>query len=257
MKGDPYHAVYLSAEAIATYSLDANSSLFLGLKDNVSYFAIEIKSRKTANGIAKDAGAEMFVLRDIFTLLDIPTFSILALARKMAMWHMRTTYCGVCAHETEAKEGGHMRICPRCKQQYFPSMAPAVITVITYGDKILLANNANWPERKRYAIIAGFVESGESAEEAVAREAMEEVGVKVKNVRYWGTQSFLLTDSFMIGCSAEAEIPDLVVDEKELTDALWLSKEEILQKKESGEMLFPMNGTIAHRMISEWLGEEL
>ena len=177
----------------------------------------------------------------------------------MTYWHRRHRYCGVCGATTKITRGGHVRMCTNesCKTEHFPRTDPAVIMLVHHGDKCLLGRGKHFP-RGMHSTLAGFVEPGESFEDAVAREVYEEVKVKVKDVIYRSSQPWPFPASVMIGFHAEAESMDFSVNESELESARWLSREELRPENmpKDGSFFMPRRDSIARRLIEEWLGHE-
>ena len=179
--------------------------------------------------------------------------ALLAYAKGLAHWHARHRFCGVCGEGTEAKDAGHVRVCtgPDCATQHFPRTDPAVIMLVTDGDRCLLGHNKRFPERI-YSTLAGFVEPGESLEEAVAREVLEETGVRVGRVQYHSSQPWPFPASIMLGFHAEAESEAITVQAAELVDARWFSRAEIANFEQLGLRL-PRPDSIARRLVEHWL----
>lgn len=138
----------------------------------------------------------------------------------------RNKFCGVCGEKTQKDNVEDCYVCCNCNEKFFPSVFPAIIVSVNKDDKILLAHNVNFPDNL-YSVIAGFVDQGESLEECVAREVFEEVGLKVKNIKYKGSQFWSFTTSLMIGFSAEYESGEIKVDGKEINNAAWFKKDEL------------------------------
>ncbi len=183
---------------------------------------------------------------------------VLAFTRAMSNWHSTHRYCGTCGAPTEPLEAGWLRRCTleTCGRQHFPRTDPAVIMRVTHGDRIiLLGRQAAWPERW-YSVLAGFVEPGESLEDAVCREVLEEVGLVVSNVRYDGSQPWPFPQSLMLGFSAEADTDKIVCDSEELEDARWFSREEIEAGHESGQLRLSPKVSISRHLIDQWLGSQ-
>ena len=147
---------------------------------------------------------------------------------QLSRWEQARAYCGRCGSQTERSQIERAMVCPKCGQIEYPKICPATITAITSGDKLLMARNRNSPPG-RYGLIAGFCEIGETFEETVKREALEEVGIKVKNVRYFKNQPWGFSDSQMIGFFAELDGDDetLCLQERELAEAHWFTPEEV------------------------------
>ncbi len=142
-------------------------------------------------------------------------------------WEQSRRYCGRCGTKTQPSQAERARVCPGCGLIEYPKICPAVIVAISDGDKLLMARGVN-SKTGNYALIAGFVEIGESFEQAVHREVMEEVGIKVKNVRYYKSQPWGFSDSIMIGFTAELDgSPALRLQESEIADAKWVPREQV------------------------------
>ena len=189
-------------------------------------------------------------LRPLAPLLDAEQAGLLAYARALALWRARQRYCGACGSPTVASHAGHCLLCsdPSCAQQYFPRIDPAIIVLVSDGERALLGRQASWPAR-RVSTIAGFVEPGESLEDAVVREVAEETGVLVTNVRYDSSQPWPFPSSLMLGFFASAAPGSIVRVSGELEDARWYTREEIT----SGQALAPPTQSISWRLIETWL----
>ena len=197
-------------------------------------------------------------LREAAALLNDRDAGLFTHAVALANWHASHTHCPRCGTPTVTVAAGHAQRCPADGSEHFPRIDPAVIMLVTDpDDRCLLARNRRWPER-RVSILAGFVEPGESAEQAVAREVEEETAIVVTRVRYVGSQPWPMPQSLMLGFRAEAggEL-DLRVDEDEIAEAHWYSREELRGALAAREILLPPPVSIAHRLIESWYGEEL
>lgn len=180
-------------------------------------------------------------------------------AHALHHWHLRHRYCGTCGGEVEFVRAGWLGRCLRCAREHYPRTDPAIIVAVSDGTHLLLGRQASWPPR-RHSVIAGFVEPGETLEQAVVREVMEETGVRVTRCRYLGSQPWPMPTSLMIGFIADAE-PDEVQDSHELEHARWFEREEIvaaLAAEERGDtddspFLLPSRISIAHWLVREWL----
>jgi len=197
-------------------------------------------------------------LREAGQLLGDRDAGLMTHAVALANWHSVSTHCSRCGAVTEPANSGHSRHCPVDNSEHFPRLDPAVIMLVTDpADRCLLARNSRWPER-RVSILAGFVEPGESAEQAVAREVLEETGIRVGQVRYLASQPWPMPHSLMLGFSALAPGgQEIRVDEDEIAEAGWYSREDIRASMVSGTLLLPPPVSIAHRIIESWYGEEL
>ncbi len=148
-------------------------------------------------------------------------------ARQIHDWNDNFKFCGKCGRETEEKSDEHARVCPVCGLIGYPRISPAIITAVVKEDKILLARGVNFPDKKMFSVLAGFVEPGESLEECVKREVFEETGIAVENVKYFASQPWPFPDSLMIGFTAEYKSGDILVDKNELEEASWFSADRL------------------------------
>jgi len=246
-------AVFLKNKDILESSGLVDSLVFLGIYDKISYFVVDIKSDEFALSLSKKVDGSFKSIRWIVSLLSRRDCELLTLARFMIYWHSRNQYCGKCGSKTISTDAGHVRICKNqaCKESYFPSMDPAVIVLVSLGEKCLFGRQKAWPN-EMYSTLAGFVEPGETIEDAVAREIQEEVGISVDNVKYQGSQPWLFPSSLMLGFTASAKEEIITIDKTELEDARWFTREEI---KKNPEML-PGKVSIAYKLITDWMGKE-
>ena len=175
--------------------------------------------------------------------IDSPEETLcLSRAKAIVAWRSMTHYCAACGGVLKDHLGQTARYCIECGQMYFPRIEPCIITIVSRKDgKILLAKHVN-RSREMYACIAGFIEAGETAEQAVAREVMEETGYKVKNIRYYGSQSWPFPSQFMLGFTCEYDGGDMHLQEDELADAKWFERGEC--------PITPPPGSIAYRLIN-------
>nr|WP_203596078.1 NAD(+) diphosphatase [Actinomadura bangladeshensis] len=203
-------------------------------------------------------GTEPAGLRRVGALLGDRDSGLLTHAVALEHWHGTNRYCPRCGAETRVSSAGHVRVCPRDGSQHFPRVDPAVIMLVTdEADRVLLARGPQWPADRR-SILAGFVEPGESLEQAVAREVKEEVGLAVRDVHYLGSQPWPLPQSLMLGFTARADgdVP-LNPDPEEILDAGWYSRDALRTAIESGEIVAPGPLSIAAQLIMRWYGGEL
>lgn len=233
--------------------------ILLGRDGDVTYFAADLSVLEEPDAVALCGEAQFTDLRQVAAAIDPHDASLLAHARGMAHWHRRHRFCGICGSPTRASDAGHMRRCtnPACAQPHFPRTDPAVIMLVTRpgpdGGSCLLAHKAGFLPGM-YSTLAGFVEPGESLEEAVAREVMEETGVAVTDVTYRASQPWPFPASLMLGYRAVATTDTITVNPLELVDAFWFSREDIARMPETGRRL-PRPDSIALWLIDEWLEE--
>lgn len=180
-----------------------------------------------------------------------------ACARSLVDWHQRHGWCPACGGATEIFRAGWARRCPSCAAEHFPRTDPVVIMLAEYEGRALLGRSPAWPAG-RYSALAGFVEVGESIEEAVARETLEEAGVAVGDVRYVASQPWPFPSSLMIACIAQAEGDSLTLDTNELEDAIWVTRDEVraaLDEHPDARFGAPPPYAIAHTLLRAWLGD--
>jgi len=192
-------------------------------------------------------------LRAAATHFDAFQAGVGAYACALALWQRRTRFCSVCAGQLVLTRAGHAAHCPHCGADHFPRTDPAVIVVISHGDSIVLARQASWPE-KRYSLIAGFVEPGESLEDTVRREAMEEVGLPLSDCRYIASQPWPFPASLMLGFRANAPLQAPTVG-SELEDALWITAPALRAAIAGGHLLPPPRASISRLLLDDWLAQ--
>jgi NAD+ diphosphatase len=204
------------------------------------------------------SGTRPISLRQAGPLLSDRDAGLMTEAVALANWHSTHGHCPRDGAVTEPVLAGHARRCVTDGSDHFPRLDPAVIMLVTDpDDRCLLARNAMWPER-RVSILAGFVEPGESAEQAVAREVQEETGIVVGGARYVGSQPWPMPHSLMLGFRARATGSlEITVDSDEIAEARWFSRDELRACIASGEIRLPPPVSIAHRIIESWYGSEL
>ena len=194
---------------------------YLGNLDDRHCFAAEF----TGNPVP-DTELAFNDLRGLFGKLEEDLIWIAGRANQLIYWHLTHRYCGKCGHETLDKVDERAKLCPRCQHVNYPRLSPAVIVAIIKNNRILLARNRRF-KMPFYSVLAGFVEPGESLEECVRREIKEEVGITVKNVRYFGSQPWPFPDSLMIAFVADYAAGEIVVDQSEIIEAAWFSKKNL------------------------------
>ncbi|MFT4189547.1 MAG: NAD(+) diphosphatase [Aeromicrobium sp.] len=197
-------------------------------------------------------------VRVLAPLLDPDELSLAVHAVAIARWLGATPFCPRCGARTEVRKLGHSRHCPACAVEHFPRTDPAVIMLVTDDqDRALLGRHPSWPEG-RFSTLAGFVEPGESLEDAVRREVAEEVGVTVGEVGYAGSQPWPFPASLMVGFFAQATSTDITVQADEIAEAVWVTRDELRAHGEAGTLLLPPTGvSISSWLIESWLGGQI
>jgi NAD+ diphosphatase len=228
-------------------------SLFLGVDEaGRAHLAVRVEEPPDLPDGARWAG-----LRDVGAVLDDAGVGVLTTAVALIAWHINHPRCARCGSLTEVVQAGWVRHCPVCDAEHYPRTDPAVIMAVVDGeDRILLGRQASWPER-RYSTLAGFVEPGESLEDAVRREVMEEAGIVVGEVAYRGSQPWPFPSSLMLGFRGEALTTDAAADGVELALVSWWGREQLLDDVRTGRLLLPPDLSIARRLIEDWFGRPL
>jgi NAD+ diphosphatase len=253
-----------SGAAAIDERLACGEVVFLGVIDECAHFALDVPGDEApldrvrgpalaAAGIA-DAGLRFADLRQLAGRLPRRDGALLALARAMMFWHSRHRFCGVCGAPTGCEEAGHMRRCtdPGCATMHFPRTDPAVIMLVTDGERALLGRNKNFIAGM-YSTLAGFVEPGESLEDAVAREVREETAIEVAAVHYHSSQPWPFPANIMLGFYAEAASTAITVDYGELADARWFERDWLRAHQDGDDFRLPRRDSIARRLIEDWL----
>jgi NAD+ diphosphatase len=246
----PAAALLTLAEAEALVA-EAGTVAFLGLIGEQAHFAIDLSHRDEPPLLP---GARFADLRSVGALLAREEGGLLAYARGLLHWHQRHRFCGVCGSPTESREGGHLRRCtnPACMTEHYPRTDPAVIMRIEHEDRVLLGRQKQWPPGM-HSVLAGFVEPGESLEDAVRREVREEVSLATTDVRYHSSQPWPFPASIMLGFTARALDDRIVVDNHEIEQARWYTREELKASPENETFRLPRRDSIARRLVDDWI----
>ena len=229
-------------------------SIFLGLDGDIAVFALDVTEaddahigRLTGLGYFRDA-------RVAAQIVSLEHAAIIAQAKAMIDWHQRHGFCPRCGAPTKMMDAGYRRLCGKCNSEHFPRVDPVVIMLATHGDACLVGRGKQFPPGM-FSALAGFVEPGETIEEAVRRELMEEASVKVGEVTYYATQPWPFPSSLMIGCFAKAENRDVKADETELAEVRWLERRivrELIEGKQVDSVRVPPPIAIAYHLIRTW-----
>jgi NAD+ diphosphatase len=250
-KLDPLFAI-TEAAALGAW----RETVFLGLDDGRARFAAGLDP----------SHLETLKARTDLVVIDLRSIAVqglvapdhlpaLAEAKALLVWHARHRFCSVCGKASELTEGGWRRHCGACGSEHFPRTDPVVIMLVIDGDRCLLGRQARFAP-SMWSCLAGFVEPGETLEEAVRRETLEEAGVRCGRVTYFASQPWPFPMSLMIGCHAEALSRDLVIDRTELEGARWFDREaaaQLLTKQHPEGLVAPPPVAIAHHIIRAWV----
>ncbi|MDH3688200.1 MAG: NAD(+) diphosphatase [Gammaproteobacteria bacterium] len=230
--------------------------IFLGEQNGVPHFAIDLPDVGEAPPLFLQRRGCFHDLRQIGAVIDRRLAALLGYARAMASWHSRNRYCTQCGSPTLSSEAGHVRRCTNsaCYTLHFPRIDPAIIVLVVGTRGCLLGRNASWDD-KVYSAIAGFVEPGESLEDAAIREVWEETGVEIANVRYQSSQPWPFPNSIMLGFTARATHQIISLNDAELEDARWFTRRQIKEAVTAGALKLPNHISIAYRLVEDWFNK--
>ena len=220
--------------------ISPSDGLYLGSLDGQPCYAGALEPDSSFNGNFK-----LNPLRALFGSIPDTFVWIAGLGHQLLHWHLTSRYCGKCGQETNDKTDERAKICPRCRHVIYPRLSPAVIVAIVKDNRILLARNRRY-KGSFYSVLAGFVEPGETLEECVQREIQEEVGMTVKNIRYFGSQPWPFPDSLMIGFVSDYAAGEIAVDGSEIIEAAWFPRDDLPQ--------IPPKISIARQLI-DWFAQ--
>jgi NAD+ diphosphatase len=225
--------------------------VFLGLMGGKACFAPVPAEGATGPAYANPA------IWQAMTALEPGELALYGGARALVDWHARHRFCARCSAPTQIAKGGWQRNCEACSAQHFPRTDPVTIMLIEHDGQLLMGRQPRFPARV-FSALAGFVEPGETIEEAVARESFEEAGVRVRDVSYVASQPWPFPSQLMIGCHALTDDPELTIDKTELEEARWFTREELEAARAAGPegnetLVFPRSFAIAHNLVNWWL----
>jgi len=243
---------FITATALPEAILNEGNCIFLGGKQKERYFAISVSPELAEQYEAVPLRA--FINEQ--TLSD-DKYGVLGEANSLLNWHHSHRFCSRCGNESIAAYGGWRRDCPSCEALHFPRTDPVVIMLVTRGEQCLLGRSYNFAE-KHYSCLAGFIEPGETFEQAALRELWEEAGVKGGKVTYMLNQPWPFPSNLMLGVHVEAETSELTVDYNELEDAMWVDKSEVkavLNGVEGKAFTLPARIAIARDLLTSWVKE--
>ena len=248
--------VWLESERVVPH-LGSVVPVLLGRQGDIVHFAADVSHLPEPSIILGLSATHQFTdCRMAAMQMAIPETGVIAQARAQVDWHVRHRFCSVCGAHSFARKGGHVRVCPSCKAEHFPRTDPVAIMLVVDGDRCILGQPKGPLVRTGiYSALAGFVDQGESIEEAVRREIMEEAGLKVGSVRYHSSQPWPFPSSLMIGCHAQATTTDIHMDTEEMHDVRWFSRDEVLAARAGTHPSLKLPGpiAIAHHLINAWV----
>jgi NAD+ diphosphatase len=228
--------IYGFEEGVAT--LQPRATLYVGTIDASACLACEVRAEQTL-----PRGWRAFGLRTLFGQLDDASYSAAGYASQLLRWQRNSRYCPACGGPNGPLAESWGRLCPACGQIGYPPVIPAVLALIHDGERVLLAHQPGWG--RRYSIIAGFVEPGESLEDCVRREVFEEVGIEIADVTYSGSQSWPFPTQLMVGYQARYVAGELRPDQRELDDAAWFHVDALPE--------IPPPLSLSHQLIMAWV----
>lgn len=248
-----FEPAFLSGDTLPGLDPEPLLPTFLGALHGEYYFSLALDAVEEEWG-ARLAGCGRFVdLRRALNHLNADWAHLLCYARALSHWRVHARFCGRCGAPAEAREAGHMLACTgqACATPIFPRTDPAVIVLVTNGDSCLLGRQAGWPATSMSSL-AGFVEPGESLEEAVIREVEEEAGLRVARPTYFASQPWPFPASLMVGFFAEADSRDIVLKDAELESARWFTRRELADAVAEGSLRLPYGYSISHALVKDW-----
>ena len=246
---EPIHAMLLDRHVVGD-NLQDREVIFLGMFRDKPAFAFGLNESSEA---PYRAVGEFHDLRYLGSVLPADEANLVAHARALVLWHRMQRFCGCCGSPSRAESGGNSRICVEsdCATVLFPRVDPAIIVLVENNDRCLLGRQPSWPEG-RYSTIAGFVEPGESLEDAVRREVREEANILVEQVEYHSSQPWPFPSSLLLGFRAEALSDEILLNDGELEDAQWFTRKQL----RSGFPKLPYRLSIARRLVDDWIGSD-
>jgi len=249
------------------------AAIFLGLDEAGPRFAADVRAwepeeKPDTLGAFFDPSEQVYPgmpdgyvfaeLRGRMTRIGPRDAELLATGRAMLEWHRTHRFCARCGAKSEISMAGWQRDCSACSAHHFPRTDPVVIMLITHGNSVLIGRSHGWPEGM-YSLLAGFVEPGETIEAAVRRETFEEAGIRVGPVSYLSSQPWPFPSSLMFGCRGHALSREITIDETEIDDAIWVTREEMMQAVAGQHPVIKpaRNGSIARFLLTNWLADQL
>lgn len=243
-EGETAHALLLTPEECLEHLDGPDQLILLGRFRGAPLFVADLTHAPATHG-----GGQVLDLRMAGNLLDFNEAGMLAYARGMVFWKRRHRHCGSCGAAALPEQAGHVMRCSdgACGAAWFPRVDPAIIVLVTDGERALLGRQASWPAG-RYSTLAGFVEPGESLEDTVHREVFEESGIRLAGIEYHSSQPWPFPSSLMLGFTAVAASTEVCVDNDELEDARWFGRDDIA----AGTVVLPPPTSVSFQLIASW-----
>ena len=256
LSGDEYELVLLNNRDLKELEIANANALFLGTLDSRAYFVLDVSGESLLETECGDENRRQFLdVRTAGGVLSWEQSGIVAQAKSQIDWHRKNRYCSVCGRQTVIVRGGQVRRCDGCDSMNYPRVDPVIITVVSDGERCLLGQSrGRATSSNRFSALAGFVDQGESIEEAVAREVMEEAGIEITNIRYHSSQPWPFPYSLMIGCHADAVTTDITIDDEEMADVRWFTRDDVIESLGgvTDGLTLPGPLAIAHHLIKSW-----
>ncbi len=231
---------------------ECEATCFLGLVGDQMWYSCPL-SESQANKLEKEAGIQFSSIRRYALKLNDDLAHIALYSRGLDLWQRNRLFCSKCGTKNSLDWAGHRLLCENNHEQ-FPHIEPAIIVLVTHKNKCLLGRKAEWPSYA-YSTLAGFVEPGETIEEAVKREVEEESNIRVNNVEYFGSQPWPFPSALMLAFTAEAENEDIKTNE-EMEDVQWFTRKQLQEMLKEGYVTIAPRYTVAHNLIVGWLEEQ-
>ncbi len=238
----------------AQVSSAASPPVFLGCQNGHSVYAVDVSAVAEDEIRALAAPGRFVDLRGAAPMLNANDAAVLAYARAMVYWHRQHQFCGRCGGPTQVTAAGHVRHCDPCNAEHYPRSDPSMLVLVTADERCLLGRQASWPNGV-WSTLAGFVEPGESGEDAVVREVWEEARIQVTGTRYFASQPWPFPASILMGFHASGIADTPATEQDELEAADWFEREQIAAGLRAGQIYLPPPVTLSYRLIEHWFDQ--